>query len=112
MALTRCVRSTVDRGFDPRRPVYGSPDLLAVQPSGSTVGVALDPVTRSGLTISDNGDGTAIVSGDAHGATDGTHHLVLGASNGVSLGGFQPLTVTVLRLFSMGSRSPESTSAR
>jgi hypothetical protein len=49
----------------------------------------------AGLTLKDNGDGSATISGTPATGTAGTYHLVLHASNGVSPDGTEDFTVNV-----------------
>ncbi len=49
----------------------------------------------AGITFTDNGDGTAIISGEAQSGTDATYPITINASNGMSSGASQSFVLTV-----------------
>jgi len=63
-------------------------------PTVSTISLSGDPLP-SGVTFTDNGDGTATLAGTPDPSTEGTYNLVFTASNGVLPDAVQNFTLTV-----------------
>jgi|GEM_PF-728205 len=83
----------------------GSPNTFVVHTTGFPVAaITMSGSLPSGVTLHDNGDGTATISGTPGATTGGIYMLTLTASNGTSPDGTQSFAFTV-------NQSPTYTSA-
>jgi hypothetical protein len=74
----------------------GGPGTFTVRTSGSPAAALSESGTLpSGVTFTDNGDGTASLSGTPASGTGGTYKLTLTASNGAGTDATQSFTLTV-----------------
>jgi hypothetical protein len=74
----------------------GQSDSFTVSTTGLPTGALTESgALPSGLTFTDNGDGTATITGTPAAATGGTYNLTLGAANGVSPAASQSFALTV-----------------
>jgi hypothetical protein len=74
----------------------GAPGSFSVQASGSPVATINETGTLpSGITFTDNGDGTATLAGTPAPGTSGSYPLTITAANGVSPSATQNFTLTV-----------------
>jgi LPXTG-site transpeptidase (sortase) family protein len=87
-AFTSANNTTFDVTF------FGTFTITAVG-NPQTMTISLVGSLPSGVTFTDNGDGTAVLSGTPALGTNGTYPLSLTANNGVNPNGTQPFTLTV-----------------
>ena len=87
-AFTSADNTSFDIGFP------GSFNITATG-NPSTMTITLDGTLPTGVTFTDNGDGTADLGGTPAVGTNGTYNLVLIANNGVAPNATQNFTLTV-----------------
>ena len=74
----------------------GAPESFSVQTTGSPVATISESGTLpSGVTFTDNGDGTATLAGTPASGTSGSYPLTITAANGVSPNATQSFTLAV-----------------
>ena len=79
--------------------VVGFPKTFTVTTTGSpTPSISESGVLPSGVTFTDNGNGTASLAGTPAGGSAGTYPLSITASNGISPAASQSFTLTVLNV--------------
>ncbi|MGO7983496.1 hypothetical protein ACC691_37235, partial [Rhizobium johnstonii] len=78
--------------------LVGTGSTFTVSTAGgwpSARSIAFTGTLPSGLTFTDNGDGSATISGSARPADAGVHLLSIAPSNGILTGAAQALTIVV-----------------
>jgi len=77
----------------------GTPGTFTVTtsgfPNGASMSIGETGALPSGVTFTDNGDGTATLAGTPAAGTGGTYSLTISANNGVAPAGTQSFTLTV-----------------
>jgi len=90
--------------------IAGSAGIFTVTTSGTpTLALAESGSLPSGVTFTDNGDGTATLAGTPAAGTSGTYPITLTAHNGVAPDATQSFTLTVNQAPSVTTQPPDKT---